>query len=498
MLPEIRYRDGIPCLTVDGAPYPILGGELHNSSFSSLTYMREQVWPYLRGLNLNTVVLPMSWEAVEPEEGTFDFSLLAGILKQARQENKKLVLLWFGLWKNGESFYVPQWVKKDRKRFFRAVYPDGTESSTVSPFCEEGIDADKRAFARLMAFLREEDGENTVILVQVENEIGFLGADRDRCEPASRLFIQRVPEKVAGFFGKNGTWTEAFGGDAGEYFMAARYASVIERIAAAGKAEKKLPMCVNAWLEQHPDRAGVYPSGGPVAKMIPLWRTLAPSLDMVCPDIYLREFGKVCRDYSLEGNPLFIPETGRNAKAASRVFYAFGIHALGFSPFGIEELPKAMEQKIDAAQMAELNIMAEAFDATHTVKYLPESYRLIDGLYPRLNRETVGFIQENPYDSGTILEFPNFDLQLDYLPGETGSGGLILPEENGFYIAGCCTRFTVLSKKGSDKKAEILRFEEGKFENGVWRRGRVLNGDELWDLSLGVSPMVKYIQFQMI
>jgi len=498
MLPKIQYRDGIPCLTVNGVPYPILGGELHNSSFSDLSYMREQVWPFLRGLQMNTVILPMSWETVEPKEGAFDFTLLAGLLAQARQENRKLVLLWFGLWKNGESFYVPQWVKTDRKRFFRSVYLDGTESFTVSPFCEEAIEADKRAFAKLMAFLREEDQENTVILVQVENEVGFLGADRDRCEAANRLFSQQVPEKTAGIFGRRGTWAEVFGGDAGEYFMAARYASAIERIAAAGKMEKDIPMYVNAWLEQHPDRAGLYPSGGPVAKLIPLWRALAPSLDMVCPDIYLREFGKVCRDYAVEGNPLFIPETGRNAKAASKVFYAFGIHALGFCPFGIEDISKTIEREIDAAQMAELNIMAEAFDATNTVKYLPESYQLIKGLYPRLNRETVGFIQEHPYDSGTILEFKKFDLRLDYLPGETGSGGLILPEDSGFYIAGCGTRFTVLPKKGSDKRVEILCYEEGKFENGIWLRGRVLNGDELWDMTLPVMPTIKYIQFHIV
>lgn len=498
MLPVIEMHNGFHRMMLDGKPFPMLAGELHNSSFSSLEYMESQVLPWLRNLNLNTVVLPIAWENVEPKEGVFDFDLLRGILQQARGEQLRLVLLWFGLWKNGESHYVPEWVKTDRERFFRAKYPDGKEMETVSPFCEAAVEADAAAFRRLMAFLKKEDTGNTVILVQVENEMGILGADRDYSAAANAAFRLAVPEDAARYAGNQGSWQELFGADAAEYFMAAQYAKVTNRIAEAGQQEKRLPMYVNAWLGQHPDRAGIYPSGGPVAKLIPLWQALAPALDMICPDIYRRDFGTVVREYAANGNPLFIPEAGRNAKAASRVFYAFAMGAMGFSPFGIEDLCKPQGKPMDESQLAQLNIMQEAFYSAGTSDFLPESYRILKGLYPVLDDRCAGFLQENPYDPGTILEYPDCGIQLDYLPGQTGSGGLVLRTENGFYIAGCNTRFTLLPPKGKHLRPEILRMEEGKFHDGIWQRSRILNGDELWLTFLGEMPEVKYVRFQTV
>lgn len=88
-------------------PYIAFAGEIHNSSSSSLTYMSEQVWPFLKGLHLNTVIIPVYWEKIESTKGEYDFSLVDGIIKQAREEKVRLVLLWFGLWKNGTSMYTP-------------------------------------------------------------------------------------------------------------------------------------------------------------------------------------------------------------------------------------------------------------------------------------------------------------------------------------------------------------------------------------------------------
>lgn len=500
MFPKLQNNEhNLTSLFVEGSPFPILGGELRNSAASDLDYMKEHVWPYLRGLNLNTVVLPVSWETVEAEEDHFDFSLLQGLIGQAEKEQFKVVLLWFGLWKNGESHYVPEWVKTDRKRFFRAIYPDGTVSCTVSPFCEAAVEADRRAFSRLMCFLREQDRKQTVILVQVENEVGILGADRDYSEQANSEFTKQIPGEIRTIYDITGTWKEAFGENAEEIFMAWRYASDLERIASSGKQEYPLPMYVNAWLKQHPDRAGIYPSGGPVANLIPLWQALAPSLDMISPDIYEPLFGEVCREYAQSGNPLFIPEAARNAKSASRVFYAFGAHhAIGFCPFGIEMVKQEEDNQMSDEQLSALNIMADAMNAANTAKYLPVSYRIIEGMYPRLDEKNIGFIQEHPYDRGKLLDLENYTIQLDFLPGETGSGGIVLPEKEGFYIAGCNTRFSILPPKGTDEKVEILRYEEGEFVNGKWKRRRVLNGDERWDMQLGVTPEVRYIRLQRV
>lgn len=500
MLPKLQYsKNGTAQLLVDGKPFPILGGELCNSSSSDAAYMEKNVWPHLRGMNMNTVVLPVAWETIEPEEDTFDFSLLKIILEQARRENLRIVLLWFGLWKNGESYYVPQWVKRDTKRFFRVRFPEGTVSHTVSPFCMDAVEADRKAFCRLMSFLREEDETHTVIMVQIENEMGILGADRDYSEAANAEFAKQIPDEIAAFYGSTGNWKQAFGEDAEEIFMVWRYARDTQIIASAGRQEKDLPMYVNAWLAQHPNRSGLYPSGGPVAKWIGLWRAMAPALDMVCPDIYEQTFAQVCRDYALPGNALFIPEAARHARSASKALYAFGAHhAVGFSPFGIELVQQEADNPISDETMAALNIMADAMNAASTVKYLPVSYRILRGMYPKLDETAMGFLQEHPYDRGTMIDLEHITLRLDYTHGETGSGGILLPTENGFYIAGCNTRFTIQPRKGRHDTFEILRYEDGEFIGGQWHRTRVRNGDELWDTQLGVTPEVRYIALHTI
>ena len=132
-------------------------------------------WSRLTALGLNTVLAPVYWDLIEPQEGRFDFSLVDGLIASAREHDLRLVLLWFGSWKNCMSCYVPSWIKTDPQRFPRAQSSAGRGLEMLSAFSEENVEADVRAFAALMRHLREVDaGRHTVIMVQVENEIGMI------------------------------------------------------------------------------------------------------------------------------------------------------------------------------------------------------------------------------------------------------------------------------------------------------------------------------------
>lgn len=278
-IPQIREVNGIQTLYVDDEPFFILGGEIHNSASSSLSYMEREVWPNLRDLNMNTVVAPLYWEQIEAEEGNYDFEVMDGLIRQARENGMHLVFLWFGLWKNAESMYVPGWMKKNTEVYFRAEKPDGEKLNTISPLCEAAVEKDAAAFAAIMKHIRETDGEeSTVIMMQVENEIGLMGTDRDYSVQGQKAFGEQIPIELAEYFGKNGTWTEVFGEDAGEAFMAYYFASAVEKITEAGRKEYPLPCYANAWLKQYPWYPGSYPSGGPVKEMHKIWKKTAPSL----------------------------------------------------------------------------------------------------------------------------------------------------------------------------------------------------------------------------
>jgi beta-galactosidase GanA len=158
------------------------------------------IWPKLAAMNLNTVLIPVYWELLEPTEGKFDFSLIDGLVQDARKYNLRLVPLWFASWKNSMSSYAPSWVKTNQKRFPRSQERTGNGMEILSPFSRENVETDARAFAAFMRHLRETDGnDHTVIMIQVENEIGMIPDSRDRSAIANELFAQSVPSELMNY-----------------------------------------------------------------------------------------------------------------------------------------------------------------------------------------------------------------------------------------------------------------------------------------------------------
>ena len=337
--PHLQKQGTATQLIVDGKPFLILGGELQNSSSSNLEYM-QPIWKRMVDLNFNTVLAAVSWELIEPEEGRFDFRLVDGLVDGARRHNLRLVFLWFGSWKNGTSSYVPIWVKKDTHRFPRALIEGGKTIEVLSTLAPANWQADAKAFGALMRHIREVDGDaHTVLMMQVENEVGVLGDSRDRSDAATQAFLQAVPQKLGR---KPGTWQQVFGAgpNTDEKFMAWNYASYVDKVAAAGKAEYPIPMYVNTWLSSEKGKPGNWPSGGPEPHVLDIWRAASTHIDVFTPDIYQANFAEWCERYVQSGNPLFIPEMKSDEIGARNIFYAIGRHeAIGTSPFAVDSLP---------------------------------------------------------------------------------------------------------------------------------------------------------------
>ncbi len=368
-LPHINETPNGDQLIVDGRPYLILGGELGNSSAGTAA-QADEILPRLAAMHVNTVLMPVAWEEIEPTEGSFDFSILDHWIDVAREQKMHLVPLWFGSWKNAFSNYAPVWVKANARRFPRALGADGSPLEILSALSPETRQADSRAFAALLRHIREKDAQQqTVLMVQVENEVGYLGrGGRNRSPEANRLFagpvsakllqaleskrLEQSPELAAHFNPQGKSWREVFGDSANEVFMAWLYAGYIEAVAHAGKAEYALPMYVNTQLPAPSERAGEYPSGGPHPYYLEVYRVTAPSIDFYSPDIYWPNFEYWIDRYRFPGNPVFIPEA-RIESAPYNVLYAYGqAHAFGFCPFGIDSLhPPAKDGDAKPAMM---------------------------------------------------------------------------------------------------------------------------------------------------
>ncbi|PWL61433.1 MAG: hypothetical protein DBY35_05530 [Bacteroidales bacterium] len=345
-------------LYVDGKPFVILGGELGNSSASSPADIA-RIFPKLQRMNLNTVLVPVYWDMVEPIEGDFDFSLIDTTLEEARRCGLKVVFLWFGAWKNSMSCYAPSWFKSDYKKYPRAYTSEGKPLEIASAFSENVYQADSRAFKAWLGHLADVDKDGTVLMVQIENEIGMLEDARDYSAAAQREYDKGVPSQLIAFLEKNkkslhpqllerwrdngmkraGSWREVFGDDiySDEYFMAWNYAAYVERLAREARDILGRPLYVNAAMNSRGRKPGEYPSAGPLAHLKDIWHAAAPTVDILSPDLYDKGFTDWVAQYHTSDNPLFIPEIRRFDGNAAQAYYIIGEHdAIGISPFSIE------------------------------------------------------------------------------------------------------------------------------------------------------------------
>ena len=492
-------------LIVDGQPFLIRAGELGNSS-GEPDYLRP-FWPKLKALNLNAVVVPVYWDVVEPVEGQFNWATVDGLLADARTNGMRLVLLWFGSWKNSMSCYAPAWVKADTKRFSRVRDSVGQPQEILTPYDTTNRDTDARAFAALMRHLRETDGaQHTVVLVQVENEIGMIPEARDRHPAADAAYAAPVPAELLAYLAAHrdelapelrerwvahgahtsGAWTEVFGDgpETAEIFTAWAFGRYVQTVAAAGKAEYPLPLYVNAALIRPAYRPGQYPSAGPLPHLIDIWRVAAPAIDILSPDIYFPNFTEWVGRYTRSGNPLFIPEALRSGDAAVNSLYAFGAgNGIGFAPFGIETIEEPSANLLRASNdlVAQLTPLIVEHQGMGTMTALlppaPEQRKPHEVSLGGVTLSVTYERMEAPrLADGVINEAGDRAANRAALP----AGAIVIqlgPDE--FLFGGMGVTVTFAAPTPGDPWLGILQCEEGRFVDGRWQHLRWLNGDQI-------------------
>jgi beta-galactosidase GanA len=348
-------------------------------------------------------------------------------------------------------------------------------------------------------------------MAQVENEIGMIPEARDHSEISELAYKSAVPSillslaargelgpEISALWEKagrktRGTWNDVFGpGPQGEeVFSAWLFANYVEKIAASGKKEYPLPMYANAALIRPGYLPGQYPSAGPLPHLLELWRAGAPSLDMICPDIYFPNFMEWCGRYVRNENPLFIPEMAASARAPANALYAaaqFG--AIGFGPFSIESVSPDREQQV-------ANCYGLLAGMSDLILNCQQNKKII-GLSPQIafdwtvdrepqRGEVGGVAFEARFDEpGTggdtrTTALPTLGSGRWEAPPGTPLGAVMILQlaEDEFAIAGRGATITFAPADGKGKIG-IDYVREGSYQKGgTWVGARWLNGDEI-------------------
>ncbi len=519
--------------TRHGRPIFSLGAQCHNSSGYSLNELAP-FFEVCAKLPLNAVAIPVSWERFEPEEGQYDTGIVRDIISACRERNYALHLIWFGSWKNGHSKYAPHWVRADRERFLRIRNREGVEIANLSPLCEATLQIESAAFQKLMETIKENKEDETVIAVQVENELGMIAeTSRDYGEQAEELFYAQVPESVikglreagedeyikrawqACGSPEKGDWQTVLGRYGAEAFSAYNYARYVQHLTQIGKGILDVPFYTNAWLDgQGFDVAGHdYPAGGVVMKNLAIWKWAAPDLAFLCPDMYMSArsfYRKVMDTYARQDNPLFFPETGWGEPSAMNVFEAIAKHSLkGVHVFGLESM-------VDEGGA----FIKDALPIVDSIRALGTALPLL--LHPERFLSVQAVYQEE-FATYQMLEFDGYSAMASFHPYERkgdfrhmqqnarqgrGCGLVIQTGQKEFVALGCGYTLKMRKKRAmNDLKEDRLhtlpehyleyhRVEEGRFdEQGQFVLTRIRNGDQT-DFGVFVYPE-SCVRFEM-
>jgi len=514
-IPELVTKDGRHALLVDGAPFVMFGGQAQNSSNYPLAL--NKVFAAIRDANANTLEIPVAWEQIEATEGKFDFSYVDTLVAEARKNKVRLVLLWFGTWKNTGANYVPEWVKFNNARFPRMVDQEGKPIYCLSPQGEETLKADKKAFVALMTHIKKiDDVQRTVIMMQVQNEVGTYGYARDYGPKAEAQFNGPVPAEVLKHkkspvaLAASGTWKQVYGDYADEYFHAYSIAKYIGDIAKAGRDVYNLPMYVNNSIRDSLEEPVKpwnknFASGGPTFDVIDIYKAAAPAIDFAAPDIYSpdsRKFAATLDKFQRPDNALAVPEMSNAAEYVRYAYLVLGRGAINFSPFGI-----------DYADYSNFPLGHKATDKTMT-----EPYGKIFGAFRPMERQwarwafegrTYGVVEGDDRQPQKLalkgwnatISFREWQFgEAQYfkdvkdLPANTEkpNGGVAIAQiaDNEFIIVGQHARVKIDNAQG--KPTMWARVEEGYYDkSGKWIMERNWNGDQTdYGLNLTGNPVV--------
>ena len=462
---------------VNGQPFFPIGSEDCYAGYALREGEEEFAFRSLSLMHGNSMAMPIHWDAIEPEEGKFDFTSLDSLIANARKYDIRLIPLWFATWKNGAIGYTPTWIKSNPKRFKRTRDAMGKELWSLSPHCKATLEADKKAFAAICEHLKAVDSvEQTVIALQVENEPDVVGSDRDYTPEGDAAFNSAVPALFVTAMKKqgkgqiydlwqqaggkeSGTWSEVFGGaaEAGNFMEVWSIARYIDAVSQAGKAVYNIPTFINLW-----GKHGLIDS----EMFMDLYRWATPHVDIIAPDNYhhdSRGYEEFCAIHTRDNNPLFMTETSgdQNMYRAIADYNCIGVHFGGIEHMVDENgivLPENKPIADNVRCVAAVIPLLLKYQGTGKIHAIMQEYAM-GGQWLRNLDGYIGVVQFGGGRSGmSPTDFRHRRNQVVAKGfGDNNARGLVIQaSKHEFYLVGVGWRICLKPKLAPDKNRTSL------------------------------------------
>jgi hypothetical protein len=494
-MPCLKDLNGRRSLYVDGKPFIILGLQWDCDWCYTPEDMDFQ-FAEAKKMRLNTASLLLYWREVEPEKGVYDFTMLDHRIEMARRHNMKIVLVWFASFKNACLTYAPDYIRANHKEYRKVHKADGSlVTNCCCPTAKHTHERDELALIEVFKHLKEVDREqHTVILFQMQNEVGILDSDRCHCPTCEAEFVR-------------GKWAERYGWLAGEAFTAAMIADYCDSLTKTVKDIYPLPVYMNAALPEeranstagnhfsNSNRVGHF-NGGPVRHVLPIWRERIKHVDFLSPDIYqpsYRDFRNFCAEYSWEGNPLYVAEcaTGKGMRAERNAIYAVAeFAAIGFDPWSMtRNCPDFMGEPL--VNPCDLRWSDDAHELLKSYKIIAD---VMQPLCHAQNTKNLGFFVQEAAEVGRKVQMGDVWVELRYSHPLNAARGLIIKLAEDEYVISGLGTYVQFSRIWGEA-LPIEKAEVGYFVGDEWHKRFLLSSeidDETHPVSMRDAMTVKF------
>jgi len=182
---KVNYEAEHPYVEYKGKPYLMLAVQMrldwiYEDQSRDIAFIQEN-FAKAKEDGFDSVIIPISWNQIEPEKGVFNFDRLELYYKYLDEYDLSVQWIWGGTNSCGSGAAVPEDIRKDPETYKRMltgkpeiddmIGKDGAGVVWIDFSCKATMEREQTALAAMMEWIAENDKNKRCVMIQVDNEV---------------------------------------------------------------------------------------------------------------------------------------------------------------------------------------------------------------------------------------------------------------------------------------------------------------------------------------